>query len=99
MEQISMFTRDPTAAYSHNNKQSYEAHKSVKNTKQAQLNKIFACILGSSRGRTCDEVEAILGISHQAASARFVELKATNRIKQSGTRKTRSGRKAGVWIA
>lgn len=95
--QLDIFNQDPTAIYSHNNKQSYEAHKSIKSTKQVQRNKIFNCINEAFNGRTCDEVEAELGISHQACSARFVELKALSLIKQVGVRKTRSGRNAGVY--
>lgn len=51
-------------------------------------------------GATCDETEAALGLSHQNCSARFTKLsdKKNPRITLSGeTRRTRSGRPAGVY--
>jgi len=51
-------------------------------------------------GATCDDVEYYTGLSHQTASARIVELRKLNLIKDSGNRrKTRSGRRAVVWQA
>lgn len=55
-------------------------------------------------GRTCDEVERLLGLPHQTASARITELgpnpNMLNLIVDSGLRrKTRSGRLAVAWRA
>jgi len=50
-------------------------------------------------GLTCDEVEELLHIKHQTASARIRELALTKRIEPIGGRPTRSGRKAVVWRA
>jgi predicted HTH transcriptional regulator len=50
-------------------------------------------------GVTCDELEQILELSHQTASARCSELKEQKLVDVRGTRKTRSGRNAGVLIA
>ena len=53
-----------------------------------------------SYGMTCDELEAVSGLMHQTASARVHELKKLGAIYDSGRRrKTRSGRKATVWLA
>lgn len=50
-------------------------------------------------GATCDEVEAALGMRHQTASARVNELMMEEKIADSGVRRrTRSGRKAIVWV-
>lgn len=50
-------------------------------------------------GATCDEIEDKLKMSHQTASARVRELALKSVIKDSGARrKTRSGRKAIVWV-
>jgi hypothetical protein len=53
-----------------------------------------------SGGLTCDEVEQLLVLSHQTASARLNELAGASVIVDSGTRRlTRSRRKAIVWVA
>lgn len=46
---------------------------------------------------TCDDVEVATGLSHQTCSARVNALKAKGVIRESGTRQTRSGRRAVVW--
>lgn len=53
-----------------------------------------------SEGMTCDEVEVALSLSHQTASARIRDLVKAGAIVDSGQRrKTRSGRKAAVYVA
>lgn len=47
-------------------------------------------------GATCEEIEEALGLSHQTASARCSELKKWGDVREYGTRKTKSGRSAGV---
>jgi predicted transcriptional regulator len=50
-------------------------------------------------GKTCDEVEVALGLTHQSASARVHELEKMKLIEQRGTkRKTRAGRTAYVFV-
>ncbi len=47
---------------------------------------------------TCDELETLLNLSHQTASARVRDLSMRGDIKDSGKRRnTRTGRKAIVW--
>lgn len=54
-----------------------------------------ACPVGS----TCDEAEAMLGMSHQTCSARFNGLARAGRIVAAGyKRPTRSGRGAQVYV-
>jgi hypothetical protein len=62
--------------------------------------KVLDSIRASGRaGRTCDEVEEMLAMSHQTASARVNELAKLALIVDSGRkRKTRSGRGATVWV-
>lgn len=51
-------------------------------------------------GCTCDEVELLLDLRHQTASARITELRDEGLIEDSGNRrKTRSGRDAAVWVS
>jgi predicted transcriptional regulator len=53
-----------------------------------------------SHGATCDEVEVELGMRHQTASARIKGLVDNGLAVDSGMRRrTRSGRKATVWLA
>lgn len=55
-------------------------------------------LIGSSRGLTCDEVEAITNLRHQTASARIRELVLQGRLYDSKERRaTRSGRMAAVY--
>lgn len=50
-------------------------------------------------GATCDEAEQKIRLSHQSCSARFRELYQDGLIEDSGgKRRTRSGRKAIVWV-
>lgn len=50
-------------------------------------------------GATCDELEALLGFSHQTCSARCSELKRDGWVKPNGTRRrTRSGATAKVLV-
>jgi hypothetical protein len=62
--------------------------------------RVFAAIVAAgAEGRTTDELEAHLGLSHQTCSPRVNELAHLDRIRASGMRKTRSGRAAKVWRA
>jgi ribA/ribD-fused uncharacterized protein len=53
----------------------------------------------TSRGATCDEVEAALSLTHQTTSARVHELMKLGAVVDSGVRRrTRSNRDAVVWV-
>lgn len=56
--------------------------------------------LAGWEGKTCDEIEDLLGATHQSISARVHELeKKLKLIERRGiTRKTRAGRQAGVFV-
>lgn len=59
---------------------------------------IFYTVANGGTGLTCDQVEQIVGGSHQTVSARVNELRDKGYILDSGARRpTRSGRKATVW--
>jgi hypothetical protein len=60
---------------------------------------VFAAIVeAGAEGRTTDELEVRLGLSHQTCSPRVTDLARRGRIRASGTRPTRSGRAAKVWV-
>ena len=80
------------------NPESVAAHKGTdKNRDQAR---VLASIAGAGpQGRTCDEVEALLSMSHQTASARCSDLKKQGLVQVSAARrKTRSGSSAAVLV-
>ena len=60
---------------------------------------IFALIdVRGERGATCDEVEVVLGLRHQTASARIRELALGGLIIDTGKRRpTRSNRQARIY--
>ena len=59
---------------------------------------ISYAVANGGTGLTCDQVEQIVGGSHQTVSARVNELRDKGYIVDSGARRpTRSGRKATVW--
>jgi len=91
-------SHDPTQLFHHGEQFSSEAHKSIKHDKARVRELVFNCIKEAQNGRTCDEIETELELSHQSASARMTELKANNRIKLVFKRATRSGRLAGVYV-
>ena len=85
------------------NQSSEEAASSVKESASSIRYRIFCYIAQSPDGKTCDEIEAELYLSHQTASARCTELKRQGRVApwldEDGKkirRKTRSGRNADV---
>ena len=79
--------------------QSAEAHLSIEPAKGALRELVFDAIRSAGKeGLTCDQVEVVTGLRHQTASARVNELGKALRIAIKGTRPTRSGRRATVWV-
>jgi len=91
----------PSLPYATGSDTSQAAAASIVGVANELRAKVFRCILGAgTSGRTCDEVEEVLDMRHQTASARVNELMKLTVIVDSGQRrKTRSGRNASVWIA
>ena len=72
----------------------------TKGARAAQGLKVFLFIEGRPHGATCDEAEAVLGLSHQTCSARITELQAKQKIRFGAEqRKTRAGRNVRVYFA
>jgi hypothetical protein len=77
------------------------AAASMKASVEGLRNRVLGAIrhLGD-HGASCDDVEMVLDMTHQTASARVHELAWAGFIQDSGRqRKTRSGRAAIVWVA
>lgn len=77
------------------NQQSTAAHDRIKGNKWKDRQRILAHL---GNGKTCEEIEDELQLKHQTASARISELKRDGNIRQIGTRKTKSGCLAAVWV-
>jgi hypothetical protein len=78
---------------------SYSAARSVEDDASAIRARVADAIRRSDDGLTCDEVEVLLALRHQTASARIRELVLKHAVKDSGERrKTRSGRQAVIWV-
>ena len=77
---------------------SREAHASIR--PQTIDQKVYGLLLDrAGYGATCDEVEAVLDLRHQTASAALWRLKRSGWVKElRETRTTRGGRSAGVCI-
>lgn len=91
---------DPYAHYLTQNT-SRAAKESLDDTTITSLRAaIFALVKEAGQnGVTCEEVEALLEMKHQTASARLRDLAKAGRITDSGMRrKTSSGRAAIVWV-
>lgn len=80
---------------------SLQAAKDARSGAGAMRTAVLAFIRSRGRmGATDDEIEAVLGYSHQTASARRRELVIADLIRPDGTRRpTRSGSPAQVWVA
>lgn len=88
----------PYARGSDTSKQAAESVKPCTGTLRARVLGFIAD--RGEYGMICDELEALSGLMHQTASARVNELMKLGAIRDSGRRrKTRSGRKATVWVA
>ena len=80
-------------------KTSREAADSMTNAAPTLRKKVFEAILAlGSHGATDDELEVSLKMTHQSLSPRRRELVIGGLLAEKGTRKTRSGRKAVVWV-
>jgi hypothetical protein len=87
--------------YAKNSDTSQEAAGRIRGRAPELRGRVFRCILDARLdGRTCDEIEVLLNMPHQTASARVNELMVGTMIVDSGRRRlTRSKRKATVWVA
>lgn len=73
----------------------------IENKLNDQELKVYDLIrLAGWDGKTCDEIEAETGLTHQAASARVSELESKHKLieRRGIRRKTRAGRPAAVYI-
>jgi predicted HTH transcriptional regulator len=79
------------------NPQSVEANEIITFLKKPMRNKIYDLISISPHPLSCEEIEEILTLYHQTASARISELKRAGKIMQVGLKENRSGCKAAVY--
>jgi len=65
--------------------------------KESIRERIFTLISQHPGLLTCEDIESILGLKHQTASARISELKRDNRITITGEKKITSGCTAALY--
>lgn len=88
--------------YHRGNVNSIEANKIAHKYKIGGKQRILEALDNGQLGNldlTCEQLEYETGLSHQTCSARLSDLKRDNKIKIVGTRKTRSGSPASVYVA
>lgn len=79
---------------------SRKALESQKDRAPLDRMKVLSRFEGRPDGLTCDDIEVLLGMSHQTTSARVRDLAIRGEIRDTGKRRnTRTGRKAIVWEA
>lgn len=92
------YAKDICARKHGGNEQSRRAFSA--DTAAIQRERVLAAIMqAGERGLTCDELAAKWGKAQNEISGRFAELKKESWIAKIGTRKTRSGNSAGVYVA
>ena len=85
--------------YHKNADTSCEAYKGTPSKVRSKIRQQIAAKIEELQNATCDEIEVLLGLSHQCISARISELHKDEIIKDSGERRlTRLGRKARVYV-
>lgn len=86
-------------AYVNGSDTSREAAESIALSLHPLQQKVYSALLAAgASGMTDDELEVVVGVSHQTVSARRRELVLAGRLRDSGVRRaTRSGRHAVVW--
>lgn len=82
------------------NAESQSANLRVASSKEKMRAQVLEAIQRSgARGMTCDELETLLGLTHQTCSARCSELKKDGMVQKLGTRPTRTGSPAAVLVS
>jgi predicted ArsR family transcriptional regulator len=84
---------------SHNTVTSILAAESVKPHASRLRDEVYAAIAAAPDGLTCDELTGVLDLEIQTVTPRVNELMRAGRIRRQGTRPTRRGRPANVWVA
>ena len=91
--------RDVCARKHGGNEQSKAAFRTIKDGLNMTQRIIFSVISRSTDGLTVDDICVMRGMTPNAISGRITELRIMGKIEKRGTRKTRSGCSAAVWVA
>lgn len=94
-----LLAKDVCARKHGGNPQSVEAFEAIRDTLSANQEWILSIIKKREHGVTVDELSYALDTTPNAISGRITELRMMGKIEKCGTRKTRSGCSAAVWIA
>lgn len=87
-------------AYVHHSQTSADAADEIKAHTPRMREKVYTTIKGSLAGLTTEEICTITGMKGDTVRPRIVELASSKppMIKPAGTRPTKSGRQAQVWV-
>lgn len=93
----------PLPAFQAHSETSHDAAVSVRESAPTMREKVYAAIKASPHGLTDEEIGRVLSMQGNSVRPRRVELvgdgaRLPHRIESAGTRKTRSGRRAVVWV-
>ena len=77
---------------------SKEAAKSISVSLSRLQARVLDLLAGQPQGLTDEQQQHILGMNPSTQRPRRIELLKKGLIRQAGERKTRSGRKAAVWV-
>lgn len=85
--------RQPSLPFARSSETSRDAARAVRSAAEQNRGRVLEAIRAAgANGMTCDEVQVLLGLSHQQCSPRVSELARSGEIVPSGlTRPTRSG--------
>lgn len=90
--------RPPFTPWQIHSQTSQDAAFSVKPHAGKILSQVFEAIANSPSGLTALELEDVTGLKGSTIRPRLVELRHDRRIQEAGTRPTKSGRQAVVWV-
>src|ERR1019366_2001460 len=90
--------KERTAPWQIHSQTSQDAAFAIKPHTSRLLEVVFAVIANSPNGATDQEIEEATGLGGSTVGPRRGELLQDRRIKSAGTRPTKSGRQATVWI-
>ena len=87
-----------TPPFIHPSQTSQDASISILPKQRTLQERVFAAICDSVHGLTDKEISEVTGLSENTARPRRIELTNAGRIQSAGTRPTKSGRQAQIWI-
>lgn len=99
MRAPTLFDLPPGAPFIAGSPTSHAAAEEIKPTAQNLRERVFACIADHPYGLNDEEIAELLRMNPSTERPRRIELQRSGRIRQDGTRMTKSGRQGVAWVA